>query len=917
MNKLVLLDAYALIYRAYYAFLRTPRINSRGLNTSAILGFVNTLDDVLNRLDPSHIAVVFDPGGPTFRHEIDAQYKATRQAQPEDITQAIPYIVDIVKAYRIPVVAVPGYEADDVIGTLATRAAAEGMDVLMMTPDKDYGQLVSERVHILRPGKHGEEAVEMGPAEVAAKWGLQRPEQVLDLLALMGDVSDNVPGCPGVGEKTAVKLLTQFGSIDEMLLHTDQIKGALRKKVEEGEEKIRLSQRLVTIVRDVPVELATADFARQSPDRDALIRLYEQLEFRGKLEKLRAPRQQTLFDVAEPEAPADAPAEPAMPALRTYRDTEHTYTFVDSDADIDGLIEELMATRLYAYDSETTSLDTMEARLVGISFATAEGRAYYVPIPAEPEAAEQRIRRFGPLFEDEKKTVVGHNIKYDILVLANYGMTIKSTLADTMVAHYLLQPEQRHSLDYLAETLLGYATIHIDELIGPKGRAQKNMRDVEPHLITDYAAEDADVALRLYNLLLPRLHEMQVYDLFHDVEMPLVRVLADMERTGVIVDREALGRAADEMNARLRDIEASIRTTAGVDINLNSPRQIGELLFERLRLEEKPRRTKTGQYVTDEETLQRLASKHAVVQQILDYRECKKLLSTYVEALPRLINSRTGRVHTSFNQTVTATGRLSSSNPNLQNIPIRYEQGREIRRAFVAGPGCRFVSADYSQVELRLMAHLSGDEHLCRAFREERDVHSITASRIFNKPLEEVDADMRRKAKTINFGIIYGMSVFGMSERLGIARAEAKQFIDDYFANFAGVKLYMDHSIEQARRDGYVETVMHRRRYLPDINSRNGTVRGFAERNAINAPIQGTAADIIKIAMVRIAERLRREHIKAEMILQVHDELNFNCPEAEVERLTAILREEMEGAYSLSVPLRVEIGVGSNWLEAH
>lgn len=915
MDKLILLDAFALIYRAYYAMISSPRVNSKGLNTSAIFGFVNTLEDLLAHQNATHIGVVFDPEGKTFRHELDPEYKATRAAQPEPISLAIPYIQAILRAYRIPVLSVDGYEADDVIGTLAAKAEAEGFDVLMMTPDKDYGQLVTDHIRILRPGHGSDKAVVMGPREVADKWGLQNPAQVLDLLALMGDKSDNVPGCKGIGEKGAAKLLNQFGSIDNILAHTDELKGAIKTKIEQGRDDIIHSRTLVTIVRDVPIEVDFADFRIKEPDRDALIRIYEELEFRTFITRLRPqPRQADLFSQFE-EQPVAAMPQPT--SHKRLADTEHDYSCVNTDQQIDELIHILNVSPVIGFDTETTSLDTLDARLVGMSFATAEGKAYWVPVPQDDSEARRRVEIFRPIFEDQEKIIIGHNLKYDIMVMMNYDVELRGRLRDTMVAHYLVDPEMKHSLDYLAEVLLDYQTIHIEELIGPRGSKQKNMADLAPEQITDYAAEDADVALKLYNLLMPKLKEIDVIRLYEDVEMPLVSVLARMERTGVIIDNAALSEAANRLNAKLTEIEQQIRELAGADININSPRQIGELLFDKLRLDDKPRKTKTGQYVTDEETLNRLSHRHEVVRLILDYRENKKLLSTYIEALPKLVNKKTGRVHTSFNQTVTATGRLSSSNPNLQNIPIRYEQGREVRRAFTAGAGCRFVSADYSQVELRLMAHLSEDEHLTLAFANDGDVHSATAAKIFHVDPAAVTADMRRKAKTINFGIIYGMSVFGMSERLDISRGDAKNFIDQYFENFAGVKRYMDQAVARARELGYAETVMHRRRYLPDINSRNQNIRGFAERNAINAPIQGTAADIIKIAMVRIDSRLRREGMKAEMILQVHDELNFNCPENEVEQLKTILKQEMENAYPLRVPLRVEIGVGNNWLEAH
>ncbi|MCQ2338591.1 MAG: DNA polymerase I [Paludibacteraceae bacterium] len=911
MKKLILLDAYALIYRAYYAFLRMPRVNSKGQNTSAVFGFVKTLEDVIKRQEPSHIGVVFDPGGETFRHEAYKEYKATREETPEDIRLAIPYVKQIIAAHNIPVIVVPRYEADDVIGALAKKAEAKGFDVLMMTPDKDYGQLVTDKIHILRPGIGSKPAEEMGPQEVADKWGLQNAAQVVDLLALMGDVSDNVPGCPGVGEKTAVKLLQQFGSIDNMLAHTDQIKGALRQKVEDNVENIRFSKFLVTIDTNAPVEFNEEDFQRREPDMAELTRIYTELEFRTLLQKMDANElQPSLFKEA-------TEGELIISAFTTLSDIEHNYECVDNDEKIDSLLARLSNSERFAFDTETTGVDATTAELVGMSFAIKENEAYYVPVPAMKNEAQHIVDRFREVLENGNIGKIGHNIKYDIMIMMRYGVEIKGEIDDTMVAHYLLQPEMRHGMDYLAEVLMKYQTIHIEQLIGGKGKGQLNMRDVPVSKVAEYAAEDADVTLKMYHILMPQLDEYGVMPLYRNVEMPLVSVLARMEMCGVLIDDFVLAQTGEQMNGELDDIEREIKKLAGDSINISSPRQVGELLFDTLHLVDKPKKTKTGQYVTDEETLEQLRNLHPVVGKILEYRGVKKLLSTYIEALPRLINPKTGRVHTSFNQTVTATGRLSSSNPNLQNIPVRGEQGREIRKAFIPTDGWRFISADYSQVELRLMAHFSQDENLLKAFRDDKDVHSATASTLFGVGIDDVTSDMRRRAKTINFGIIYGMSVFGMSERMSISRAEAKNFIDSYFANFSGVKRYMDDAIEKAKLNGYVETLLHRRRYLPDINSKNGNVRGFAERNAINAPIQGTAADIIKIAMVRIDERLRRENMRAEMILQVHDELNFNCPPDEVERLKVILREEMEGAYQLDVPLRVDIGEGDNWLEAH
>ena len=940
MKRLFLLDAYALIYRAYYAFMRMPRINSKGMNTSAIFGFVNTLDDVLTREKPTHLAVVFDPSGPTFRHEAFEEYKANREATPEDIRKAVPIIKQIVEARRIPVIEVAGYEADDVIGTLAGLAAQRDFEVLMMTPDKDYGQLVTENIKIYKPRFGGSGFDTLGVVEVLDKWGLETTAQVIDLLALMGDASDNIPGCPGVGEKTAVKLLQQFGSVENMLEHTDSIRGALRIKVEENAEQIRFSKFLATIKTDVPVEFDEERFVIEEPDMKALVDIYTELEFRSHIKKLGVQSEElgvknvvvkdksgmgSLFDNEElgmrnEELRTDSDELISNNQLSTFNSQLSNYVCVDSVEAQKELIDKLMGVNMFAFDTETTSLDVLDAELVGFSFSMHNAElptAYYVPVSADREEAQATVDLFRPVFESEEIEKTGHNIKYDLMVLGNYGVELKGRLFDTMIAHYLLQPELRHSMDYLAEILLKYKTIHIDELIGAKGKNQGSMRDVALEKITIYAAEDADITLRLRDVLEQQIEEKGLRELFYDVEMPLVRVLADMERTGVLIDDFALAQSSSVMTAEMQRIERHIKELSGANINISSPKQVGELLFDVLKISEKPKKTKSGQYVTDEETLEALRSKHPVVSEILEYRGVKKLLGTYIDALPKLINRKTGRVHTSFNQTVTATGRLSSSNPNLQNIPIRDEQGKEIRKAFIASEGRVFMSADYSQVELRLMAHLSQDKNMMDAFNADHDIHAATAANIYKVPIEEVTSDMRRKAKTANFGIIYGISIFGLSERLGVSRAEAKELIDGYFMSFPGVKEYIDSTIENARRDGYVETLLHRRRYLPDINSRNANVRGYAERNAVNAPIQGTAADIIKIAMVKIADRLKREGLKAEMLLQVHDELNFNVPLDEVDRVKELVREEMGGALELSVPLRVDIGVGANWLEAH
>ena len=922
MERLFLLDAYALIYRAYYAFIKNPRINSKGQNTSAVLGFVNTLEDVLRRQSPTHIGVAFDPSGPTFRHEAYAQYKAQREETPEAIRQSVPIIKDIIRAYHIPILEVPGYEADDVIGTLATQAGARGIDTYMMTPDKDYGQLVGEHVFMYRP-RHGDKEFDtLGVEEVKAKFGIDRPAQVIDLLGLMGDSSDNIPGCPGVGEKTAQKLIAEFGSIDALLAGTDRLKGALRKKVEENAEQIRFSRFLATIKTDVPVTLDMDALARTQPDEEALRSLFEELEFKNLTERifkkekpapvLEPGMQFTLFD-AVPQEQA-----PASTRLSTLDDLDCRYHLVEDEAGIDALVGRLLAADAFAMDTETTDAEPMAAELVGMSFSLTEGEAYYVPVPPEREAAQRIVDRFKPAYARQESLKIGQNIKYDILVLGHYGAEVRGPMFDTMIAHYVLQPELRHGMDYLAEIYLHYQTIHIEELIGPKGRKQKSMRDLPPADVYRYACEDADVTLKLKHVLEKELDKHDARRLFEEIEMPLVPVLAYMERNGVRIDPEALRQTSEHFTARMRQIEQEVFRLAGEEFNIASPKQVGEVLFDKLRISDKAKKTKSkGQYITSEEVLESLKAKHPIVEKILDYRGLRKLLSTYIDALPELVNPRTGRIHTSFNQTVTATGRLSSSNPNLQNIPVRNEDGKEIRKAFIPDDGCEFFSADYSQIELRIMAHLSQDPHMMEAFREGHDIHAATAAKIYKKPISEVTKEERRKAKTANFGIIYGISAFGLAERMGVDRREAKALIDEYFRTYPHVKAYMEHCIEEARQRGYVETISKRKRYLPDILSHNSVVRGYAERNAINAPIQGSAADIIKVAMIRIYRRFMQEGIRSKMILQVHDELNFSVVPEEKERVQQIVIEEMQGAYPLRVPLEADCGWGSNWPEAH
>ncbi len=922
MKTLFLLDAYALIFRAYYALIRSPRINSKGQNTSAVFGFVNTLEDVLKNERPDYIGIAFDPAGGTFRHEAYPQYKAQREATPEDIKSAVPVIKKIIEAYGIPILEVAGYEADDVIGTLALQGAEQGLEVHMVTPDKDYAQLVRPNVFMRRPG-HGAAGMEkLGEAEVCAKYGISHTSQVIDLLGLMGDTADNVPGCPGVGEKTAAKLIEQFGSIESLLQRTDELKGALKKKVEDNKEQISFSRFLVTIKTDVPIELDLEALARKEPDAEKLRPIYEDLEFRNFLKKLdggeaplltNAKKEPSLFDAEV----SDLPSGIVHANLASLKSTPHEYHLVESEADAHELCDLLLTFDTFALDTETTSTDAIRAKLVGLSFAVAGNRAWYVAVPRETELAQRMVEIFRPVYENAEKLKVGQNLKYDLTVLASYGIALAGPMFDTMLAHYLIQPELHHNMDYLAEIYLGYQTIHIEQLIGPKGKGQLNMADLAPKDICDYACEDAHVTLRLMDPLKKKLEEDGLMRVFQEVEMPLMPVLARMERNGVCLDTQTLAETGKHFEERLATLESEIYELAGHPFLLTSPRQVGEVLFAELRLNDKAKKTKSGQYSTGEEVLEAIKGKHPIVQKILDHRALKKLLSTYVDALPKLINPATGHIHTSFNQAVTATGRLSSSNPNLQNIPVRGDDGREIRKAFVPEEGCTFFSADYSQIELRIMAHLSQDEHLVADFREGRDIHAATAARVFHKAIDDVTRDERRKAKTANFGIIYGISAFGLAERMDVSRTEAKELIDNYFATYPKVREYMLKSVDAAREKGYIETAWGRRRYLPDITSRNSVVRGYAERNAVNAPIQGTAADIIKVAMVRIDERFRREDIHSKMILQVHDELNFSVLPEEREKVEQIVIEEMEHAFTMSVPLVADCGEGKNWLEAH
>ena len=1007
MKKLFLLDAYALIYRAYFAFIRAPRINSKGLNTSAILGFVNTLEDVLKREQPTHIAVAFDPAGPTFRHEAFEAYKAQREKTPEDIKTAVPIIKDLLKAYNIPIYEVMGYEADDVIGTLAKQAAAQGFEVYMLTPDKDYGQLVEDHIYMYRPRHNGGYEV-MGVPEVLAKYGLSSQSQVIDLLGLMGDSSDNIPGCPGVGEKTAVKLLQEFGSIDGLLANTHALKGALKTKIENNVEQIKFSRFLATIKTDVPIALNEEDLLRKEPNAEALRGLFTELEFRKLLrndesmnrligesknsgigesvnsgvdestkrlndsttkqtnhriakspakddgmmdlfagleeasnndestnrQKLRVSesRSNVYIDYAEREQLHEGEARVIGESTQRLNDsttqqqitesaersnihtTAHNYQLI-TEEQLPQWVEALKAQPAFCFDTETNGLDVMSCSLVGLSFAWKAHEAYYISVNSDNVYTV--LNWLKPAFEQESTLKIGQNCKFDLLLLKRYGIEVKGSLFDTMLAHYVLQPELRHGMDYLAEIYLNYQTITYDELIGGKGKNKRTIDQVPLPEVVNYAAEDADITLQLHEKLSAELKQAGMEKLFYELEMPLLRTLVNMEMAGVRIDSAALNASALTMRSELQRIEQEAYTLAGTEFNLSSAKQVGEVLFDQLKIVEKAKKTKTGQYITSEEVLESLRHKHPIVGKILEYRGIKKLLSTYIEALPQLVNPATGKIHTSYNQAVTATGRLSSSNPNLQNIPVRDDMGKEIRKCFIPDEGCSFFSADYSQIELRIMAHLSGDQAMIEAFNMDGDIHAATAAKIYKVPINEVTSDMRRKAKTANFGIIYGISVFGLSERLQIPRSEAKQLIDGYFETYPGVKQYMDTCIEQAREQGYVQTLWGRKRYLPDINSGNSFVRGFAERNAINAPIQGSAADIIKVAMIAIDKAFEQEGLRSQMILQVHDELNFNVYPDELDRVKAIVCHEMQQAVKLNVPLIADCGIGTNWLEAH
>lgn len=920
MAKLFLIDAYALIYRSYYALIRNPRINSKGFNTSAILGFCNTLNEIITKENPSHIGVAFDHGK-TFRHDAYPEYKAQREETPEDIRKSVPVIKGLLKAMNIPILQVNGFEADDIIGTLASKAGQQGIETYMLTPDKDYGQLIADNIYMYKP-RHGGGYDIIGKEQITEKYGISYPIQIIDLLALMGDSSDNYPGCPGVGEKTAIKLINEFGNIDNLLMRTNELKGKMREKVENAAEDIRMSYFLASIRTDVPIVLNLDELAKKEPDEKELEKIFTELEFKTLANKFikKSKQEQNLFnselDIFT-EYSNETQEESNNGSFDSIKTITHTYELVDSEDRIKELCDFFLTCKILSLDTETTSTNAIDAELVGLSFSTEESKAFYVPVPENKHEAQKIVDIFKEVYENPSILKIGQNIKYDITVLRKYGVGMKGELFDCMIAHYLLQPELRHNMDYMAEAYLNYKTIHIDELIGHKGKSQKSMRDLSPIEVYEYACEDADITLKLYHILEPKLKELNIFNLFKDIEMPLINVLVEMEMNGVILDTSSLTETSRILQQRILEKERKIYEEAGTSFNIASPKQVGEILFDRLKISDKAKKTKTGQYVTSEEALTQLKHRAPIVENILAYRGLRKLLSTYVEALPKLINKHTGHIHTSFNQAITATGRLSSSDPNLQNIPVKGEDGKELRRCFIPEPGCLFFSADYSQIELRVMAHLSGDEGLIDAFRNGYDIHAATAARIFKETMEHVTRDQRSMAKRANFGIIYGITVFGLAQNLDIDRNEAKKLIDDYFQSFPKVKEYMERCKETARSKGYAETIFHRRRYLPDINSGNATVRGFAERNSINAPIQGSAADIIKLAMVRIYKRFKDENIKSKMILQVHDELNFSVFPEEKESVERIVIEEMQNACQLKVPLIADCGWGANWLEAH
>ncbi len=927
-KRLFLLDAYALIFRAYYAFIKNPRVTSKGLNTSAIFGFLLALEEVLQKQKPTHIAVVFDTPAPTFRHEMYNEYKAHRDETPEDIKKAVPYIKRLIEAYKIPVIDYPGFEADDVIGTLARKASERGFTTFMVTPDKDFAQLVSDNVFMLKPSRSGNESLLWGVDDIKQEFSVQRPDQVIDVLALMGDTADNIPGAPGVGPKTAMKLVSEYGTVEELFKHTADLKGKLKEIIENNREQIELSKKLATIEQNVPVELNETALELEVADPVKLKVLFDELEFRtvaarilSEIDKSEKPRQpQQLFT---PEADSQQGSlfadERVAPVTRkaSIDSVEHNYILLENSSEIKEFVKKVNTLKEFCFDSETTSIDPLEAELVALTFSWEKGSGYFIYFPESQKETKDILELIRPIFENPVTIKIGQNMKFDIQVLMNYGIDVKGPLFDTMIAHYLLEPDMRHNMNLLSESYLGYSPVHIESLIGEKGNNQKNMRSVPVDKLMEYAVEDADITYQLKELFEPRIIAEGLSDLATDIEMPLISVLAAVERNGVILNLEDLKAITVNLREDIISLEKEIYELAGTEFNISSPKQLGDILFLRLKLDENARVSKTRQFITNEEILQRLSSKHPIIDKVLEYRGLKKLLSTYVDALPLLVDRKSGRIHTSFNQAVAATGRLSSNNPNLQNIPIRDARGREIRKAFVPAEGHIFLSADYSQIELRLMAHLSKDKSMTDDFLSGNDIHAATAAKIFGVEIGDVTREMRSRAKTANFGIIYGISSYGLSERLTIGRKEAKELIDGYFNSYPGVKIYMDESIRKARDVGYVTTMFGRRRYLPDIHSRNQVVRGNAERNAINAPIQGSAADIIKIAMVRIHEKMKSENLMSLMVLQVHDELIFEVELSELEKVKELVLYEMSNAVKLDVPLKVDWGTGKNWFEAH
>jgi DNA polymerase I len=927
-KKLFLLDAYALIFRAYYAFIKNPRVTSKGMNTSAVFGFLLALEEVLQKQKPTHIAVVFDTPVPTFRHEMYKEYKAHRDETPEDIIKAVPYIKRLIEAYKIPVIDCPGFEADDVIGTLARKASERGFTTYMMTPDKDFAQLVSDNVLMLKPSRSGNESILWGVEDVQKEFSVKRPEQVIDILALMGDTADNIPGAPGVGPKTAMKLISEYGSIEELFRNTDKLKGKLKEIIENYREQIVMSKKLATIEQNVPVELNETALELEVPDPDKLKILFDELEFKtvaarilAEIDKSEKPRETQQLSASQKDSlQGTLFGEEAIAQVTeksSIENVEHTYIQLKNDGEIREFVKKINSIKEFCFDSETTSINPLEAELVALTFSWEKGKGYLIHFPESQKETKAVLEIIRPVFETHGILKIGQNMKFDIQVLANYGIEVKGPMFDTMIAHYLLEPDMRHNMNLLSESYLGYTPVHIEELIGEKGNSQKNMRSVPVEKLMEYAVEDADVTYQLKEIFEPRIKTEGLDPLAREIEMPLINVLATMERNGVILNLDDLKAITINLREDIISLEKEIYALAGTEFNISSPKQLGDILFVRLKLDENARVTKTKQFITNEEILQRLANKHPIIDKVLEYRGLKKLLTTYVEALPLLVDKKTGRIHTSFNQAVAATGRLSSNNPNLQNIPVKDARGREIRKAFVPEKGHIFLSADYSQIELRLMAHMSKDKSMIADFLSGNDIHAATAAKIYGVEIENVTREMRSRAKTANFGIIYGISSFGLSERLTIGRKEAKDLIDGYFNSYPGVKIYMDESIGKARDAGYVTTMFGRKRYLRDIHSRNQVVRGNAERNAINAPIQGSAADIIKIAMVRIDERMRSEKLRSKMILQVHDELIFEVLASELETLKDMVLYEMSHAVRLDVPLKVDCGTGNNWFEAH